>query len=212
MTDSMGHALNQHESAEEKFDRFLEHARKNNKARKHHVVPASYLSRWAAAGMLQVTDLMTGDSRPMSPDKAARITDFYRVEAQELDAHDYPPLLIENLLGHIEGRARPSFDALLAEGVQRLSDKARLDIAMFMGYQYLRGQRARQFAQQAAESMFRMQYADLAPEAVREMLKARGKEGTEDELARFGKAQEMLKQGKIRASPQKAALVGPVLL
>ena len=47
--------------------------------RKHHVVPASYLTRWARKGAIRVTDLQTRKAYSSSPEKVARRTDYYRL-------------------------------------------------------------------------------------------------------------------------------------
>jgi hypothetical protein len=118
----------------------LEHARRNEASapRKHHLVPASYLRRWADAGAIRVPDVETRHSYPTSPEKAARITDFYRLEADELDPQQMPPLLFESLLSEVEGWAKAIIDELLTQPEELSPDDA-AKFAWFMGFQFTRG-------------------------------------------------------------------------
>src|SRR4051794_14293374 len=96
----------------------LDRARRNEGAsepRKHHVVPASYLARWTDGAQIRVTDLDAGLSYTTSPFKAARITDFYRMDSEDLDAQEVPPLLLETMLGDIEGAAKEIVDDLVQQ-------------------------------------------------------------------------------------------------
>lgn len=83
----------------------LEQARKNESGtppRKHHLVPASYLRRWAEGGVIRVTDLDDNNSYLCAPEKAARETDFYRIDHPDIPRDEVPPLVFETLLGHLE--------------------------------------------------------------------------------------------------------------
>ncbi|MGO4230962.1 DUF4238 domain-containing protein [Arthrobacter sp. YAF34] len=191
-----------------RLEKFMEGAR-NHKARKHHVVPNSYIGRWSGpGGMIQITDMLLGQTRPVSPLNAARITDYYRVESPELDAHEFPPALVETLLGTIEGKAVPALDALIQKGADGLTDMERLHIAQFMGFQYVRGQRSRNLVKTAAESYVRLLHEDLSPDGVRDLLARNGQEPSQEDLDAFATYQTMLREGKITVSPQPAALVG----
>lgn len=192
-----------------RFEKFMEEARNDSKARKHHVVPNSYIGRWCAAGgMIQITDLLLGKTRPVSPLNAARITDFYRVESPELDVHEFPPALVEKLLGTIEGKAVPALDALIGKGAEGLTDTERFDVARFMGFQYVRGQRSRNLVKESAESYFRLLHGDLSPQGIRDLLIQNGQDHSQENVDAFVTYQGMLREGKIKVGPQQAALVG----
>ena len=67
----------------------LEEARKNEQGtppRKHHIVPSSYLARWAEDDRIRVTETDTKRTRTESPKQAERITDFYRIESPDISA------------------------------------------------------------------------------------------------------------------------------
>ncbi|WP_158254116.1 DUF4238 domain-containing protein [Cryobacterium sp. Y50] len=48
--------------------------------RKHHLVPRFYLERWSEGGMIRSTDIDAKYTFTSPPEKAAKRTDFYRVE------------------------------------------------------------------------------------------------------------------------------------
>jgi hypothetical protein len=196
-----------------RLEKFMEEARNDDKARKHHVVPNSYIGRWSpAGGKIQITDLILRKTRPVSPLQAARITDFYRVESPDLDRHEFPPALIEKLLGHIEGNAVPALEALIQKGVDGQTDMERFEVARFMGFQYLRGQRSRNLVKTAAESYVRLLHEDLSPDGIRELLSRNGKDPSPENVDAFTGYQALLKEKKITVSPQQAALVGMPLM
>src|SRR5687768_9881753 len=89
---------------EQELNRMLDRAHKSV-ARKHHLVPEFYLSRWAAEGQLRVTEATSRHTYLTTPSKAAIETDFYRIDAEEVNPKEVPPLLFETLLSDIEGNA-----------------------------------------------------------------------------------------------------------
>ena len=66
------------ETSEEAVAALFESARNSEKSapRKHHLVPASYLRRWAVHDQIRVTETDSRHSYTPSPEKAARETDF----------------------------------------------------------------------------------------------------------------------------------------
>ncbi|MGH9066198.1 MAG: DUF4238 domain-containing protein, partial [Acidimicrobiales bacterium] len=68
-----------HQDVEAGIAALYEAARKNEKSapRKHHLVPASYLTRWAANNRIRMTFTADKKSVLTAPTKAARETDFY---------------------------------------------------------------------------------------------------------------------------------------
>lgn len=199
------------EVANEKFlQDLLDKSRKNDGARKHHVVPNSYLRRWAGtSGQVQVTDLETRKTFPSSPVNAARVTDFYRVDSPDLDPVEMPPAFVENMLSIIEGRAVPALDNLLAKGVSGLTGQDRGDIATFLGFQAARGQQTRNMITgMAADMSPYMHSADMTMDGIKAQLETNGVPFSEEVLAEFREFQEGLKDGSIVMLPQQAVLVG----
>jgi hypothetical protein len=93
------------------MEELLEQARKMDQAgnRKHHLIPKSYLSRWAIDDQIGVTETSTTNSYVTSPVRAAKETDFCRVDLPEIDPSVIRPrLLFEKALGEIEGHAPTS--------------------------------------------------------------------------------------------------------
>ncbi|QOT19444.1 DUF4238 domain-containing protein [Paenarthrobacter sp. YJN-5] len=200
------------ESAEETFLRdLIQRSRKNDGARKHHVVPNSYLRRWSKpSGRVQVCDVATGKSYATSPATAARVTDFYLLESPDLDPDEIPPAFVENLLALIEGRAVPALDSLLDLGPDGISGQERADIATFLGFQSARGQQTRNMIQQVAADMSKYLHpAGTATESgIRSLLETTNLPLTDELLAEVLDFQRGLQDGSIIMQPQQAALVG----
>ena len=95
----------------------FESAKKSEQAapRKHHLIPASYLVRWEVASKLRVTETSTTTTYRIR-DNAARETDFYRMESDDLDSDEIPPLLFETILSRLEGAAPAVIDLLIEGG------------------------------------------------------------------------------------------------
>lgn len=106
--------------------------------RKHHLVPLWYLQRWAEDDMIRVTDRSA--SRPKSftpnPRKAARDTDFYRIDPTAVIGGS--PITFEVYLSHIEGNAKSAFEALEASDVNSLDDRQVSSILLYLGHQHTR--------------------------------------------------------------------------
>lgn len=200
------------ESGEAAFlKELIERSRKNDAARKHHVVPNSYLRRWSGpSGRVQVCDLATGKSYPTSPATAARVTDFYLLESPDLDPDEIPPAFVENLLALIEGRAVPALDNLLELGPEGISGQDRADIATFLGFQSARGQQTRNMIQQLAAYMSQYLHpAGTATESgIKALLESDNVPMTDELLAEVLEFQRGLQDGSIIVQPQQAALVG----
>ena len=136
--------------------------------RKHHVVPASYLERWSIDGQIRATDISTEKSFLIAPRKAARETDFYRVEFEDLDRELVPPLLFEKMLSEIEGAAVPAFDAAISMNPTRFSRLAAVSLASFVAFQLARGHRSRSRIQQLVSSTFVEMYREVNEEGMRD--------------------------------------------
>lgn len=199
------------DAANEKFlHDLIENSRKNDGARKHHVVPNSYIRRWAGpSGQVQVADMETKKTFSTSPGNAARITDYYRVESPDLDPDVIPPAMVENLLSIIEGMAVPAFDKLLAVGIEGIDPSDRTAIATFLGFQAVRGQQMRNLIKDAVREVTRLTHsADMPVKAVKALLESSGLQFSGEALEEFRKFHEELRDGTIVLQPQDAALIG----
>lgn len=175
--------------------------------RKHHLVPASYLERWAEGGQIRVTDIDAGNDYKTSPGRAARETDFYLADAEELDPDDLPPLLFEVLLGHIEGWGRSTIDELLKAPVE-LEPGRVTEFAWYLAMQFTRGAGFRAELEGIASAFYAIQYGELDEDGIRQELRRRGMDPT-DELVQSSKDLfDGLRDGKYTVGPQRAGSVG----
>lgn len=173
--------------------------------RKHHLVPASYLSRWEFSGLLWVCDLTTRRSYKTSAAQAARETDFYRVEDDQNDPKEPPPLLFETMLSRIEGACIPGIDLLVTDGADALGAADRFNVTLFIAFQLARGRRFRAEMQQMTHGMFK---ATLGSVSTSEAVRARhGNDLSEAEVVDFLKGYEMIRTGELVVGRSKAAQV-----
>jgi hypothetical protein len=151
-------------------------------ARRHHLVPAFYLRRFAdEAGRIRRID-MSGGNRVMSVSNAAVETDFYTIQTG-----DGPSDEIEKRLSEIETRAA---DALRAVDAGQLvaTSETMTGLAEFAAIQATRGRDFRDtmndFTNQIAQMMFAMIGGDpkFLERAVTDIL---GREPTDEELQRY---------------------------
>ncbi|MCL6092127.1 MAG: DUF4238 domain-containing protein [Actinobacteria bacterium] len=148
--------------------------------RKHHVVPASYLTRWQRDGQIRVTETDTKRTYTTSAEKAARVTDFYSLASEDLDRHEIPPLLIETILSQIEGSAKPIIDALLQRGPTALSDLEAIAFAQFLAFQVTRGRAFRsQIMAMANTGMLKM-WEGISDDGIAARLRDQGVEDSSD--------------------------------
>jgi hypothetical protein len=172
--------------------------------RKHHVVPASYLERWSVEGQIRATDISVGKSFLIAPRKAARETDFYRVESEDLDRELVPPLLFEKILSEVEGAAVPAFDAAISMIPTRFSRLAAVNLASFIAFQLARGHRSRSRSEQLVNSTFVEMYRHVNEEGMRAHL---GGDPSPEELASALEFVEGLRSGEYYVAEQQAAAV-----
>ncbi len=174
--------------------------------RKHHLVPASYLRRWAEDGLLRVTDINSKHDYKTSPAKAARQTDFYRLESDDLDADELPPLLFEVVLSRVEEWGKEGIDALLT--APTVIDPLRTaQFAFYLGTQFTRGAAFRAELQQMTNAMFKLQFGDLSDDGIRQELVRRGANPTEDLVESSRRLLDGINNGSYRVSLQDAAAV-----
>jgi Protein of unknown function (DUF4238) len=177
--------------------------------RKHHLVAASYLRRWEENGRIRVTEIDEGRDYVTSPGRAARETDFYRVESEDLDPATIPPLLFELLLGRIEEWGKQAIDHLLSVSPWGEFDpQVAAQFAWYLAMQFARGASFRRERRHMANQFFKLQYGELNDEGIREELKRRGLDPTNDLVASARTFVDGLRDGSITVEPQDAALVG----
>lgn len=105
-------------------------------ARKHHIVPTSYLKLWHSGvgkkkQLLVLDKTKSGEIRKQAASKVARQTDFYRLDTKSgyVDP-GVDPLHFENALSEIEAKAADAWRQLSERG--ELDEDAMASIAMFV--------------------------------------------------------------------------------
>lgn len=187
--------------------KLLNEARRNTQPRKHHIVPSSYLERWAIEGKVRVNLLDEQKTYLSRPAKAARETDYYRVESEDLDPDLVPPLIFETILSRIEAPAVNAIDQL-ATMPARIDDELRYVTATFMAFQYVRGHRQRLRVRAAANHLAKLQTQGMSDDHIRRVL---GQGGSEVLPADVEQAREVLRQlqdGEFQVALQDAWTIG----
>lgn len=138
---------------------------------KHHVVPKSYLKRFAVGGRLVLARRDDLEKRVSSTiDAAVKEGGFYNVAA----GGGLPERQVEDILSTIEGRAVSAIDATLA-GDFPPSTQTRLDVALFAALQTTRGWRFRRDFDQLAQQAARMKARETTREQVEHTLRRTGR-------------------------------------
>lgn len=202
-------SVTRRDPVEAEFMKLLDRARRNEASapRKHHVVPASYLARWAEDDRIRVTDVSVPTTYVTAPSKAARVTDFYRLEAEELAPEEVPPLLFETILSDMERWGKAAIDDLLDEPHFQDPELA-ARFAYFLGFQFTRGAAQRRELRFMANEMFKLQYGDLSDEGIRDLLTRQGEEPDAEAVAGIRGFLNQLMDGVVTVGPQDAALIG----
>ncbi|WP_285251220.1 DUF4238 domain-containing protein [Pseudarthrobacter sp. fls2-241-R2A-168] len=184
-------------------------ARQNEKnpPRKHHVVPASYLRRWTNDRQIRVTEIDEGRTYITTAEKAARRTDYYSLASDDLEPDELPPLLAETMLSDIESLGKVAIDSLLSAGVEELSHENRSNLAIFLGFQYVRGESTRTMIRKIANDAFKLEYGQLKEPGIRRTLKERGLPVTSESIESVATFIRDLNDGILTVGPQKAAEV-----
>jgi hypothetical protein len=121
-----------------------------NRARRHHILPQSYLRRFASEEKVYVLDFTLGKSYRTNISNAACVDDFYTVETTENPDDD---CVEQKFLASIEGLPGPIVDSIVKDlSVPQGYDWAVL--ANYLALMYVRGPWFRQIIQNA--------YTDLA--------------------------------------------------
>jgi Protein of unknown function (DUF4238) len=191
----------------DKMSPLFDSARKNaegSRPRKHHLIPASYLRRWAESGMVRVTELNQRRTYTVAPEKAARETDFYSLEHESLDPDEIPPLLMEALLSEVEGAAAAATDRLIAKGADSLTKDERFAMTSHLALQLTRGRSYREENRHMLADGYRLLYAEYSDADIRRHLESRGIEVTPDVLDRHKKFPTDLQSGKVEIGRHRA--------
>lgn len=175
--------------------------------KKHHLVPASYLRNWARNGKVGVVDLATRHSYVAAPEKVARHTDFYRLDSDDVDPDEIPPLLMEVLLSKIEGAAVQPIAKLIDQADEDFTTDDRASVAMFVAFQLTRGRAFRSRIQQSVSDMYRLirRGADAAA-----LLTERGIDATPEAVDETESFLRDLQDGSVTVEQQPAALVSMI--
>jgi len=189
----------------------FEAARRNEKSapRKHHLIPASYLRRWAVDDLIRVTETDSHKTYLTSPEKAARETDFYRITADDLDPEEMPPLLFETMLSQVEGDAKRCIDLLLAGGPRALDMKDSIAFATFLAFQVTRGRAFRARLLDGMNRVLFLTFQNLTDAGIAQKVRERhgGEEPSAEEVANVRSFIEDWRAGKWRVGPQQAAAI-----
>ena len=152
-------------------------------ARKHHLVPASYLRRWAEDGKVRVTEVDERRTYVRSPETAARETDFYRLEHPELDKDLVPPQFYETLLSKVEGNAHRVAEALLKHGPAGMPNPESAALfALHLAVSVTRGRAFRVKSQELLNDYYRLQYANVTDAGIAKRLREAGIEPSREGL------------------------------
>ena len=163
------------ENLDESFERLLAAAAaseaSNNTPRKHHLVPRSYLKRWEENSKLRATEINGGSSFLTSAAKAARETDFYRLESA--DPVELPPMLFETILSNVEGAAVPAIDRLIQHVGLFDELQIKLEISDFLTMQLIRGRHYRGDVQEMRAKTWALYFKELGAEGIEKLLEKR---------------------------------------
>lgn len=183
-------------------------ANEKSPPRKHHLVPANYLRRWESDGQLWVTDLLAKKTYKTSAANAIRDTDFYRIDHEDIDPAELPPLFLETMLSKIEGAGMESHNFLLEHGEEMLSNKSRFELSLFIAFQYARGQKFRLAMRKLTHGVMKHKIPDLTtPEEVRFQ---HGSNLTDAEVKEILGGYELIRKDKITIELSKAAQLGEI--
>ncbi|MDD7920979.1 DUF4238 domain-containing protein [Actinomycetospora callitridis] len=189
----------------------MERAKRNelgSPARKHHLVPASYLRGWSDRGQIRVTVVDEVRTWITSPEKAARETDFYSLKSDDLDPEKVPPLLFETMLSEVEGWGRSAIDELLIKQPSQVDPKLMAKFTWFLGFQLSRGNAFREENKLLESEIFRLKHEGMTDEGIRGRLEEQGYPNDPKSVARARKGLDAILRGDVILAPQRAALVG----
>jgi hypothetical protein len=176
-----------------------------NEPRQHHLLPRSYLRRFAdTTGRVTVVRRDLKASFTTSIERAARERDFYTVETEH-----GPSTGVEGMLGRIEEPAAGATTRIL-DGHFPPSQDDRVAIALFIALQFTRGRDHRHAYEMMADALFKASMEEVTEAGVRDQLRAAlGRDPTEDEVA---SAFELVTDpGSYRIAPHQNESIGAML-
>lgn len=198
-------------SVPQALEQLVDEARRNEGGtppRKHHLVPASYLRRWAESDQIRVTVIDESHSFRTAPAKAARETDFYRLEHPDVDPNELPPLLFETMLSKVEGNAKTVIDGLIAHGrLDRIAPEQAALFAWHVALTLTRGKAFRAEQEEMLTDFYRLRYAKVSDQGIHAQLRRAGIDATPEEVARHRLFLDELQAGDIRVQRPDAASV-----
>ncbi len=173
--------------------------------RKHHLVAASYLKRWADRNeRVRVTATTNRESFVTAAEKAARETDFYSLASPDVDPEEVPPLVVEVFLGEIEGRAKHFMDYVEEHGCDSPDPHDAAWFAWFVGTQITRGRHFRNGYQMLGNEFFKLQMRHLTDEGIRQRLIENGRDAGDEEVASTREFIDKVMAGDYVVAPQPA--------
>jgi hypothetical protein len=176
--------------------------------RKHHFVPDFYLKGWTEDKKIRVTHVDEDRTYVTSSGKAARKTDFYRMEAKDLDPTEVPPLMMEHVFGHIEGPVKEISDRMQSRGIAAVTQEDRYKFSLFLAVQMTRGIRFRESIRLAANEDARKMISSRSDEDYENFLKKSGDEVTPLRMQKYRDGVDAIKSGKWKFTPPEPLLIG----
>lgn len=140
-----------------------------------------------------------------TPAKAARETDYYRVESEDIDPVEVPPLVFETMLGTAEGFGKRGIDELLVKHPSKINPELMMGFVWYLAFQLTRGEAFRRQQRHATADFFRMTTKDLTDQQLNAAL---GRELTVTEMAEIRGFVDQIQAGTRMVQPQTAAILG----
>ncbi|WP_280437135.1 DUF4238 domain-containing protein [Nocardia carnea] len=182
-------------------------------ARKHHLVPASYLRRWAeddskGRSKLRVTEIDRATSYCVGPDNAAREPDFYRVEHPDLDPAKVPPSLFETHLSKIERNAKHAISALIEHrATYSLGPERFVLFAWHLAYTATRGRAFRARMNAVATAHYRLIAESTTDATIAARIRGLGEDPTPELVASCRRVFDDVRDGKLIARHDESAVI-----
>lgn len=151
--------------------------------RKHHLVPRFYLERWSEGGMIRSTDIDAKHSFTSPPEKAAKRTDFYRVEEGTFKWGT--PIDFEVFLSVLEGKVAGITRRLLEDSLQPsdLGIESEGELLWYVALQMTRGVNFRRGMQWNELQGHVIRYERGGDASLGRRLERRGLEATAERVA-----------------------------
>jgi len=178
------------------------------KARRHHLVPRSYLERWAVDGYVRAT---ATDRRrhtfTTQPVNTAVESGYYSLQSDDLDPDAIPPMLMETILSRIEEPSKRIIGVLIEHGPAALRPEDAITFAMFVAFQLTRGRAVRAQIDEMANNGQLLLWGSLTDEGIREHLREMGSDARSEAVAGIRAFIDDWRAGHVKVRMQKPALV-----